>query len=210
MQTVNTELKKFLDNLASALDTHSQEVEAIETEHRPGYSPYSHNKGGFELKAFTDLRYFYGSGEHNGTYAERFIEYCIARDRQSYMRDQGITEIEPESADDEVWCEGLGDDSNSVFFQATCMFTSATTMDVNLYFEATDAPYHRGLDFKFETEIEFDSLEAFKAELKKLVPTFKKFFMLTNSKQGTFESAESRSIYGYSIRLPMSEIDKSV
>jgi hypothetical protein len=190
-----------------------QNIEDIETESYPGYSPYSHNQGGYQLRAFADLGSFFGSGEHYRTYASEFIEYLIERDRKSLAEHyDGYDKLDDEAKLDAEY-ESLSDDSNSVYLEVMMMFSDKDergvyTLSVNAYLEGSDAPYHRGCDFKFETEIRFKTASGLKRQLKRLKSKLQMFIMCKPSKASDFEAVETRHIYQYQIRKPMSEIVK--
>jgi hypothetical protein len=78
-------IKDFIkENLEEklSLDLYSKQVEEIEFKARSGFIPFSGNKGGFRAIGFTDLNYFWGSGNmvaHRDARneIERQIEYSL-------------------------------------------------------------------------------------------------------------------------------------
>ena len=135
-------------------------VTPLDCRHRDGFSPYSHNKGGYEVEVslhssqLDDLGFYHKAEEHH--------EYL-----KSLIDNIGSL------SDDEVWDEidRLDDEACACFyFQA--MLNSETELSIKLGMYFSDAPYFRhetDQDTVKEFEIEFKDARDLRVKLSKLL-----------------------------------------
>lgn len=162
---IENELYEFLSNLGF----HDDRIEPLECRSRDGFIPYSHNKGGLGADAYRDQ---YSCCEDTGfENTDKTLEKYRDYDTSSFLYDK---KIDIETVE---WTEELSeeldeyrreDSEATVNFNVKLMLTSETTLDVNCYVDAKDAPYHRTFDDKFKTTIEFKSIAGLKQKLKRL------------------------------------------
>lgn len=178
-----------------------REIEEVECRSRSGFIPYSHNKGGLEKNAYTDLYNINCTGRYTGNkkvsaLVEKYINDSlsdIAKDFFEENRDilcgAGIDSPEKvhyhnlydaklgglaeELSNRE--CDTLSGDYSSVQYQIRIMYHGKQDKKHNLTvfasISASDAPYHRSSDSLGEVSISWVTDAGLKRKLAKALKT---------------------------------------
>lgn len=159
-------LHEFLTDLGYSKDRISE----LESRHRDGFSPYSHNKGGLEAVAFSGQESVRGSGGTGFKQADATLQKYFDFDVEHFETKFKVKYADWTEEQRDEFEEGrLSDTQASVLFSADLMLNSETELNVRLCVCVKDAPYHRQYDDKLEFDIEFKSLAGLKRQLKALL-----------------------------------------
>lgn len=186
---VKETLKDVLENFDFAFEGFRPELDEIEHRSRDGFIPYSHNRGGFDVKSFSDLYEYFGTGQVPCDAMQKAIDQGLKDALEAFVENnpevlfQGIApeELSYHSLYDaglgqyaeilsETEREFLSGDYSSVMSQVRVMYHGVNagmhSLTVFASLSWTDAPYHRSSDVLEERLITFKTQKELETKLK--------------------------------------------
>jgi hypothetical protein len=162
------EIESVLKDFLSELGYSDDRIDALECRSRSGFSPYSHNKGGFEAVAFTSM-FSLPNGSTGFDNADATIEK--ARDYMIKLHEEEVGAKYADWTEDqrEAYYDTEMNDEDTVLFSVDLMLNDENSLNVRMCVCAKDSPYHRKYDDKLEFDIEFKTPKQLATKLKALL-----------------------------------------
>lgn len=173
-KTLADQIADTIEAFLSDLGYNKDRISALECRSRDGFSPYSHNKGGFEAIAFSDQACMIGMGgtgfENADATMEKYEQFDIEQFEGSFgVKYADWTEEQKEEFDNSRYA----DSEATVLFSTDVMYQGVErgihTVNVRMCVCVKDAPYHRKYDDLIETTITFRNVAVFERKLAKLL-----------------------------------------
>lgn len=187
-------------SLTNCIEAMENEPEELEYLNRDGFIPHTHNHGGFDKWAWTDLMAFHGGGYSAGSEMDERINQCLAdaleqfksdkaeelkdipEDKINYhdLYDMDRSDLAEELSEYEF--SHLGFECSSVGLQVRVMYegieNGVHTIMIYSMCNWKDAPYHRSRDSQDlgEYEVKFKTLKSLERQLTKLTKTIEQDF----------------------------------
>lgn len=171
-------------------------VQEIECRHRSGFSPYSWNKGGWQNHSYTSIDYLMGTGYSmgNGKF-DSIVENIYYREiEEAYKTFLEQKKIDLDATWDDLTEKQQNDYQN---FESEWFYNADGYLDIcveyqgrylnynkgchtislNIFLNATDAPYFRGSDEDIEIVLSFRDIDSklFQKKLKKAIKELENF-----------------------------------
>lgn len=166
-------IRAFLESIELPFEDINTQFSDIEYNHRDGFIPYRHNRGGMDLISYTNIHQLIGSGDHMGLTIHKWVDDQYKDSWKSVQ--ESYPDLEPHS---ETFYEKLDalnyDYYSGLAYRVRVMYEGENTITVYSGYD-TDAPYYRWSDpVEFEKTIKFKNKTDLKAKLKSLLPKIRK------------------------------------
>lgn len=165
--TIVEVLRDFLTNL----NYNADQIDPLECRSRPGFMPYSNNKGGLAAIAYADS-YRLPNGQTGFPNADATIETYIQDDIDSFAKENKL-----DAANYSNWTEEQYNKfdryveavENTILYSTDLMLESPNLLNIRMCVCVKDAPYHRHYDDLLKYTIEFKTPSELKRLLNKLL-----------------------------------------
>lgn len=160
-------LMEFVESIPLPFeDDYNREPEELEYQSRDGFGAHSHNRGGIDRLAVSNIRYLVGGGTHYGLKIEEHVQ-------ESYDETADLVEKEnPKLEGDELYQavdEAFDSEYDAVAYRIRVMYEGQGVVRVYAGYDL-DAPYFRWNNAAdFEAEIKFNTISGLKRQLKALI-----------------------------------------